>query len=70
VFVRLTATGGEIESGQNYSLTIDTALKVMSAPSRGDQNGLSTLEWGFRNVYDGDWSKWLSVELITDITAL
>ena len=70
VFVRLTATGGEIESGQNYSLTIDTALKVMSAPSRGDQNGLSTLEWSFRNVYDPTWTKWLRVALVTSTTAL
>ena len=70
VFVRLQATGPQIESGQNYQLTIDTALKVRSAPSRGDQNGLSTLEWGFRNVYDPTWTKWVSIELITDLAAL
>lgn len=70
VYVRLQATGPEIEAGQNYQLTIDTALKVMSAPSRGDQNGLSTLEWGFRNVYDPTWTKWVSIELITDLAAL
>lgn len=72
VFVRLVANGGtdSIESGQDYQLTIDTALKVMSAPSRADENGLSTLEWSFRNVYDADWGKWLSVELITDFASL
>lgn len=70
VFVRFRATGPEIESGQNYRLTIDTALKCVDAPSRGDENGLSTLEWTFRNVYDADWGKWVSIELITDLAAL
>lgn len=70
VFVRCCYTGPEIESGQSYRLTIDTALKVVEAPSRGDVNGLSTLEWAFRNVYDSTWGKWVSIELITDFATL
>jgi hypothetical protein len=72
VFVRFRAQGAadSIESGQRYSLTIDTALKVADAPGRGDEDGLSTLEWTFRNVYDPTWGKWLSVELITDFASL
>lgn len=70
VFVRYRATGPEIESGQSFRLTIDTALKVADAPSRADENGLSTLEWTLRNVYDADWGKWVSVELITDFGTL
>jgi len=72
VFVRARATGATdgIESGFAYRLTFDLALKVVDAPSRGDENGLSTLEWTFRNVYDSSWGKWLSIELLTDLTAL
>jgi hypothetical protein len=70
VFVEVRATGPEIESGQNYSLVIQTALKVADAPSRADLDGLSTLEWTFRNVYDASWGKWVSIELITSLTAL
>lgn len=72
VWVRCRATGAtsSIESGQAYRLTFDMPLKVVDAPSRGDENGLSTLEWTFRNVYDSTWGKWISIELITDLTAL
>jgi len=71
-FVRLRARGlaDSIESGQRYSLTIDTALKVMDAPSRGDVEGLSTLEWSFRNVYDATWAKWCQITLVTTVTGL
>ena len=72
VFVRLRARGAAdgIESGQRYSLTIDTALKVVDAPSRGDVDGLSTLEWSLRGVYDSTWAKWLQATLVTTVTGL
>lgn len=72
VWVRFRATGAtdSIESGFAYRLTIDVPLKVASAPSRADENGLSTLEWTFRNVYDPTWGKWISIELLTDFAAL
>lgn len=72
VFVRCRYYGGadSIEAGQAYQFTIDSALKCVDAPSRGDVNGLSTLEWTFRNVYDATWGKWVSVELITNFASL
>jgi len=72
VFVRLRAQGAasSIESGQRYSLIIDTALKVVDSPSRDDQEGLSTLEWSLRSVYDATWAKWLEVTLVTTTTGL
>jgi len=72
VFVRLRARGlaDSIESGQRYSLTIDTALKVVDAPSRGDVDGLATLEWSLRGVYDATWAKWLQATLVTTVTGL
>lgn len=72
VFVRLRARGlaDSIESGQRYSLTIDTALKVVDAPTRADVDGLATLEWTFRGVYDATWAKWLQATLVTTVTGL
>lgn len=72
VFVRYKATSSVmVEASTPYSLQIDTALKCVSAPARGDEEGLlSTLEWTMRNVYDATWASWLKVTLITGATAL
>jgi hypothetical protein len=72
VFVRFKATSSQIiEASTPYSLQIDLALKCISAPSRGDEDGLlSTLEYTFRNVYDATWTNWARVTLITNATGL
>jgi len=72
VYARLRARGAadSIESGQRYSLQIDTPLKVVGAPTRADLNGLSTLQWTFRNVYDATLAKWLSIAMTVDFAAL
>jgi hypothetical protein len=72
VWVRFHAEGAanSIESGHEYELTIDVPLKVFSAPSRADENGLSTLEWTFRNVFDPTWGKWVSITMMTDFATL
>lgn len=72
VFVRYKATSAAfIEGSTPYSLQIDTALKCVSAPARGDEDGLlSTLEWTMRNVYDATWASWLQVTLINGSAAL
>lgn len=47
-FARLRAVGEEIAAGHNYSLQIDLALLVSSAPAGPeDQDGVDTLEWTF-----------------------
>jgi hypothetical protein len=72
VFVRLhaDAAADSIEPGLRYSLQIDTALMCSAAPSRADMNGLSVLDWTFRNVYDATWGKWLSIAMVTNFAAL
>lgn len=72
VFVRYKATStAMIEGATPYSLQIDCALKVSSAPARSDQDGLlSTLDWTFANVYDPTWGSWLKVTLINGSAAL
>lgn len=70
VFVRTKATSGALIGATPYSLTIDSALKVADAPARSDQDGLSTLDWTLRNVYDATWAKWLQITLVTDFATL
>lgn len=72
VFVRMLAQGpvDSIETGFRFSLQIDSALKVSEAPSRGDVDGLSTLDWTLRNVFDATWDKWLDIQLVTNFAAL
>lgn len=70
VRARYTAATDSIESGFAHRLTIDTPLKVVEAPSRGDEVGLSTLEWTFANVKDASWGKFVSIELLTNFAAL
>jgi hypothetical protein len=69
-FVRLEATGPEIEPGFNYRLRIDCALNVVEAPARGDVDGASTLDWTFRPVHSAAWGRAMEVEMQTDLTAL
>lgn len=67
-FVEIRATGGEIESGQNYLLKIQMAGQINEAPSAGEVDGASTLPFGFRSVYDATWAKWLVIQLTNSLS--
>lgn len=55
VFLRLQATGPEIEGGLHYGLQIDMPAKVSEEPSDfSDQDGVYAIEWTFHAVYCGD----------------
>jgi hypothetical protein len=68
-FVEIRATGGEIESGQSYSLKIQMAGQINEAPSAGEVDGASTLPFGFRSIYDATWAKWLSITLVNSLSS-
>lgn len=67
-FVEIRATGGEVESGQNYSLKIQLAGQVNEPPSAGEVDGASTLPFAFRSVYDATWSAWCRLVLVNGLT--
>jgi len=52
-YVRVEAAGPEIESGQDYTLTIDMAVKC-EAVSLADQDGVLGAAWTMRLVDDAD----------------
>jgi hypothetical protein len=70
VYVRIEATGPIIEAAIRHKLRIDMALKVVSAPTRGDSDGLSTLEWGFGLVDDASFGGAIKVALTTNVVAI
>jgi hypothetical protein len=70
VYVRIECTGPIIEGAIRHRLRIDMALKVVDAPSRGDADGLSTLEWGFGIVDDASFGGALKVALTTNVVTL
>jgi len=73
-FCRIEATSGQIiDVGPPlvyHRLRIDLALKVVDAPSRGDSDGLSTLEWSFGIFDDPDFGGALEITLDTNFAAL
>jgi hypothetical protein len=70
VYCRIEATGPIIETTVAHRLRIDMALKVVEAPTRGDSDGLSTLEWGFGIFDDPSFGGAIKVQVITNLATL
>ena len=72
-YCRIEATGPQIDAGPpivNHRLRIDMALKVVEAPTRGDSDGLATLEWSFGIFDDPTFGKAMEIQLITNLASL
>jgi hypothetical protein len=69
-YCRIEASGPIIETTLQHRLRIDMALKVVSAPTRGDADGLSTLEWGFGLFDDATLGGAIKVELRTNVPTI
>jgi hypothetical protein len=69
-YVRIEATGPLIETTIQHRLRIDMALKVVAAPSRGDADGLSTLEWTFGIFDDPSFGGAMKIELTTNVPSV
>ena len=72
-FVRIEATGPVIDAGPpafSHRLRIDAACKVVDAPSRGDADGLSTLEWTFGLFDDPTMGGALQITLDTNVPSI
>jgi hypothetical protein len=72
-YCRIEASGPQIDAGPPaypHRLRIDMALKVVEAPSRGDADALSTLEWTFGIFDDPTFGGALKITLDTNVLAL
>lgn len=70
LFVRAQAVGDLIEAGHNYTLQVDTALKVTAASELRDQDGVVAVEWTLEAVRDGVWGQATEVQVKNAIAAL
>ena len=72
-YVRIEATGPQIDAGPpaySHRLRMDFAAKVVDAPSRGDADGLSTLEWSMGLFDDPSFGGALSITLDTNVPSI
>lgn len=69
-YVRIEAVGPIIETTIPYLFRIDACVVVADAPSGGDVDGLSTLDWTFTPIYDATMGAAFTVKLRNTATAL
>jgi len=72
-YIRIEATGPTIDAGPpayHHRLQIDAACKVVDAPSRGDADGLATLEWTFGLFDDPTFGGALKITLDTNVPSI
>lgn len=69
-FLRILATGGEIEAGYNYELEVDLACKVTEVPDYSDEDGIWAVGWTMGLFADPDWGKAGHIRLRTSLSAL
>jgi hypothetical protein len=69
-FLRIEAIGETIEDDEEYSLIIDTAVKVSDVSEFSDVDGVFALEWSLTGVYDPTWGKATQVDVVNTLTAL
>lgn len=69
-FLRIEALGVEIETGYNYLLQIDTAVKVTDVSEFSDEDGVFAVEWSFSGVHDATWGKATEVTVVNKLAVL
>lgn len=71
-YIRLLATGPNIETGNDYLFQIDMAALVSDVGDFSDEDGVWAIEWTFTATYDADWSggRALEVKVVNTLSGL
>lgn len=69
-FMRIQATGDQIETTYYHSLQVDLAMKVTKVSDFADADGVYAIEWEFELVKDATWGKAVEVQVQNTLTAL
>lgn len=69
-FVRVQATGAEIETGNSYELTLDLCGTVTEVGEFSDEDGVYAVEWTLSATYDATWGQALTVEVVNELSGL
>lgn len=69
-FVRIKATGDEIDDPYYYDFQLDFAGKVEDVSDFSDEDGIFAIEWTLSAVHDSTWAKAMQIDIINELTAL
>jgi hypothetical protein len=69
-FIRISATGGLIETGNPYSMTIDFAGKLSAVPALDDFDNVYGYDFTLAAMYDATWAKYMEVTLVNTTVTL
>ena len=71
-YIRIEATGGtdSIESGADYTFTLDLAAKVTDTQGFSDEDGVYAIGFDFVGVHDSGWGQAYEFNLLNTISAL
>lgn len=69
-FISMKAIGGLIETGQNYTVKVDTAVAVVDSDGEDDNDGARVITWNLGGQYDATWAKPFTIDVKNTITAL
>lgn len=69
-FIRLKATGPNIETGNDYTFQLDLCGLVSAVGSFADQDGVYAIDWTFTATYDATWGKAFEVQVVNKLSAL
>ncbi|HXF54827.1 MAG TPA: hypothetical protein VNK52_11955, partial [Hyphomicrobiaceae bacterium] len=69
-FIRLKATGPNIETGNDYLFQIDMCGVVSEVGDFSDEDGVYAIQWTFRATYDSGWGKAMEVQVDNKLSAL
>lgn len=69
-FIRVEAIGSEIETGENYTFTLDLAGRVRDTGGFSDADGVYAIQWDFVGVHDPTWNKAVQFNVENALAAL
>lgn len=69
-FMRIKAVGALIGGSDYYTMTIDSALKVINVTPFEDADGIYAIEWEMQGTHDATWGKATEITLINTLAAL
>lgn len=69
-FLRLKATGPNIETGNDYAFQLDMCGLVSEVGDFSDEDGVYVIEWTFAATHDPTWGKALEVQVVNKLSAL
>ncbi|MBX6770883.1 MAG: hypothetical protein IRY83_04105 [Chloroflexi bacterium] len=69
-YIRITATGPNIETGNDYSFQHDLCGVVSDVSDFSDEDGVYAIEWTFTVAYDAAWGMAQQIQVVNTLSTL